>query len=192
MGEAALKVGMTPAEYLAFERTSDEKHEYVGGEVFAMAGARKNHNLIVTNVLAELRAALRERCHVYPSDMKVWIPTRDGYLYPDVTVACDPRFTNEDEDVLENPTLLIEVLSDSTEAYDRGDKFAQYRTLPSLAEYAMISHHERRVDHYTRQPDGTWVLRVFGPDGRIAFRACACEVAMDEAYLNVRWDKARR
>src|SRR5580658_8856227 len=94
MGEAALKLRMTPEEYLAFERASDVKHEYVDGEAFAMAGARKNHNLIVTNVLAELRAALRGRCHVYPSDMKVWIPTRERYLYPDVIVACEPRFTD--------------------------------------------------------------------------------------------------
>jgi Uma2 family endonuclease len=191
MGEAAQRVAMPPEEYLAFERASDVKHEYIDGDIFAMAGAPEDHNLIVTNLAAELRAALRERCRVYPSDMKVWVEMGNRYLYPDVTVACAPRFKDDKRDLLLNPTVIIEVLSDSTEAYDRGDKFEQYQSLPSLAEYALVSHRHQRVDHYTRKPEGTWLLRVFGPGSRVAFPVCGCDVAMEEIYLNVAESQGR-
>src|SRR5262245_26620705 len=137
----AEKRRMTREEYLEFERASEEKHEFFDGEVFAMAGARRRHNQIVINIGGELRQALRERtCEVYASDMRVRIPETNRYVYPDVTIACgEPRFEDAKEDTLVNPTIVFEVLSDSTEAYDRGDKFALYQTIPSLAEVVLVA-----------------------------------------------------
>ena len=142
MGDAALPRKMTPAEYLAFERRSEEKHEYADGEIFAMAGAKRRHNLIAVNVGGELRQALRDRpCEVYPSDMRVLIASVSRYVYPDVSVVCDgPAFTDDEDDTLVNPTAIFEVTSASTEGYDRGDKFAKYRTVPSIAEVVIVSH----------------------------------------------------
>ncbi|MEO7331333.1 MAG: Uma2 family endonuclease [Minicystis sp.] len=157
MGDPPLRVHMTPAEYLAFERSAEGKHELADGEIFAMAGAKRAHNLIANNVGGELRQALRDRsCEVYPADMRVHIAAEGRYVYPDVTVVCGgPTFTDDEQDTFENPTVVFEVTSDSTEGYDRGDKFAKYRTIPSLAEYVLVSHRSAAVDHYTRMPDGT-------------------------------------
>lgn len=187
MGAAVLQLKMTPAEYLAFERRSEEKHEYADGEIFAMAGAKRRHNLIATNLGGELRQALRDRpCEIYPSDMRVSIPSARRYVYPDVTVVCDtPVFTDDEDDTLENPTAVFEVTSDSTEGYDRGDKFAKYRTVASIAEYVLVSHRAVAIDHYTRMPEGTWVLRTYGPGQRVAMVACGIDLAVNEVYLKV-------
>jgi len=187
MGDAAAHLKMIPAEYLALERSSEEKHEYADGETFAMAGAKRRHNLIANNIGGELRQALRDRaCEVYPSDMRVFIPSANRYVYPDVTVVCDgPVFTDDEDDTLENPTAVFEVTSDSTEGYDRGEKFAKYRTVASIAEYVLVAHRAAAIDHYTRMPDGTWVLRAFGPGERVAMRSCGIDLAVDEVYLKV-------
>src|SRR5580698_2706245 len=123
-GEAAQKRSWTPDEYLAMERSSPEKHEYCDGEVFAMAGASEKHNLIVANVVGELRNLLRRRpCKVYPSDMRVKIPATGLYTYPDASIVCHrPAFEDDTADTLLNPQAIVEVLSDSTEDYDRGTK----------------------------------------------------------------------
>src|SRR5689334_17788040 len=123
MGDAARRLKMTPEEYLAFERASEQKHEYVDGEIFAMAGGTREHNLIAANVVGELRSALLERpCEVYGSDQKLKTPA-GKYHYPDVSVICGPPvFEDETRDVMLNPRAIVEVLSDSTERYDRGDK----------------------------------------------------------------------
>jgi Uma2 family endonuclease len=187
MGDAALRLKMSADAYLAFERSAAEKHEYADGEIFSMAGAKRRHNLIANNIGGELRQALRDRpCEVYPSDMRVRIPAEEQYVYPDVTVACDgPRFTDDEDDTLENPTVIFEVTSDSTEAYDRGDKFAKYRSVASLAEYVLVSHRSAAVDHYTRRPDGGWLLRAFGPGERFTLSSCGVELSVDELYLKV-------
>ena len=135
------KPRVTPTEYLAADRAAARKSEYLGAEVFAMGGASERHNLIVVNVVAELRRQLKGRpCRVYPSDMRVRIKETGLYAYPDVTVVCGQAdFDDELRDTLLNPTVIFEVLSKSTESYDRGEKCAHYRKMASLAEYVLIA-----------------------------------------------------
>jgi Uma2 family endonuclease len=177
---------MTPEEFLAWERTQPEKHQFVAGEVFAMAGASREHNIAVGNVVTGLNLALRDRpCDVYPSDMRVAVPSARLFTYPDVTVVCGPvELTGDAPDTLTNPSVIVEVLSPSTEAYDRGEKFAAYRTLPSLRDYVLVSTGLFLVEHYARQPDGDWLLRERREGGRIAL-SIGVELAVDEIYLKV-------
>lgn len=153
-------VFISSEEYLAQERVSQTKHEYDAGEIFAMAGASASHNLITANVIASLHAQLRGRsCTVYPSDLRVRVESTGLYTYLDVLVVCgQSRFEDEREDTLLNPTLIVEVLFPSTEAYDRGAKFRNYRMIPSLQEVLLIAQDASRVEHYTRQADQRWLL----------------------------------
>ena len=150
----------TAEEYLAVERQAECKSEYYAGDIFAMAGASRWHNVIVANVVGELRSQLKGRpCITYPSDMRVKISPTGLYTYPNVTVVCgEAQFEDTQQDTLLNPTLIVEVLSDSTEAYDRGGKFAHYRKLASLMEYVLIAQTKPHVEHYVRQPDNRWLL----------------------------------
>jgi Uma2 family endonuclease len=154
------KIYLTPAEYLAFERKCESKNEYWAGQVFAMAEASERHNLIETNVVSALHTQLRGRsCKVYPSDMRIKIPATGLYTYPDVTVMCDKaQFEDIDRDTLLNPTVIVEILSKSTENYDRGKKFQNYRTLESLTEYILIAQDAVHIEHYIRQSDNQWLL----------------------------------
>jgi Uma2 family endonuclease len=154
------KPWLAPEQYLEIERLAEYKSEYYQGEMFAMAGARWNHNLIAGNLVGELRQQLRSRpCSATPSDMRVRVSATGLYTYPDVVVVCGPpQFLDDQRDTLLNPTLIAEVLSPSTEAYDRGRKFEQYRTLESLAEYLLISSQRVSAELFARQPDGRWLL----------------------------------
>lgn len=187
MGQAAVRSGLSPEEYLAFERSSDQRHEYADGEIFAMSGGTVEHSLLSGNVNFELRVALGERgCLVLTSDMRIKIAARNRYVYPDASVVCErPAFEDEKRDTLLNPLVVVEVLSDSSEAYDRGDKFAQYRSIPSVREYVLLSQKEPLIEVFTRQPDGGWLLRSYGPGERAAIASLACELDVDRAYLNV-------
>jgi Uma2 family endonuclease len=187
MAEPATRLRMSRQEYLAFERAAPERHEYLDGEVVAMAGGRREHSLIGNNLGAELRSALRGRpCEVYNSDLRVWIDAADLYTYPDVAVVCgEPAFEDERRDILLNPTAVVEVLSDSTESYDRGEKFGYYRTLPSLTDYLLASQKRPLVEHFSRQPEGGWLLRTYGPGERLALPSLGCEIPVDEIYLKV-------
>lgn len=158
------KLRMQAEEYLAFDRAAEGKHELWDGEVFAMSGASLAHNRIVRNLLRHLGNPLEGMgCEVLPSDMRVRIEPagRAGsrYVYPDVTIVCGPPHLEGEADVLRNPNLVVEVLSPSTEAFDRGEKFVGYRSLPSVHEVVLVSQDARRVECYTRQLDGSWVLR---------------------------------
>ena len=183
----ATKKTWTPEEYLAWERLQLEKHEFHGGEVFAMAGATFEHNQIVINVGAELRAALRQKpCRVCASDLRVKIPATGLYTYPDVSVVCGrPEFEDDKLDTLLNPLVLVEVLSDSTEDYDRGTKFTNYRTIASLRDYVLISTDKVLVEYSTRKDDGSWVLREFRAGERFTLESVGVELAVDELYLKV-------
>ena len=175
----------TYEQYLAFERASDTKHEFVGGEIFAMAGGRYEHNRIAANVIAMLTAALRGKpCVANTSDMRVRAPDGTAH-YPDVSAFCgEPRFSDERRDELLNPSAVVEVLSDSTEAYDRGDKFAHYATIASLRDYVLVSSSRERVDHFVREGDG-WKLRSFGPGESLSLSSLPCSLAVDELYDKV-------
>ena len=181
----------TPEQYLQMERQADYRSEYLSGEIFAMAGASEAHNLIVTNVIGELRAQLRGRpCRTYPSDMKVEVGPAGLFTYPDVNVVCgQPRFHDERRDMVQNPILVVEVLSPSTEAYDRGAKFAQYRRLDSLTNYLMISPNEYRAELFVRQPDNRWLLsEVTGERQSIVIKSIGCEIQMAEVYDRVEFE----
>ena len=150
----------TPQEYLALERSSDLKHEYYAGEIFAMGGASERHNIIVTNIVRELSLQFKGRpCKVYSNDMRVKVDPSGLYTYPDVIALCGKAmFDDEQRDTLLNPTLIIEVLSKSTEAYDRGEKFEHYRKIESFGEYLLVSQDKHHIDHYVRRPDNQWLL----------------------------------
>src|SRR6267142_453289 len=154
------KTYITPEEYLAIERAAEHKNEYVNGEIFAMTGASRKHNLIVWNISGELKQQLKGKaCEAYPSDMRVKAPAAHSYVYPDVVVICgEPQFEDGYFDTLLNPTLVIEVLSKSTESYNRFAKSAYYRTIESLAEYLLVAQEEYHVEQYVKQNDGRWLL----------------------------------
>ena len=167
------------------ERAAQTKHELWNGEVFAMAGASFVHNQIVGNLARVLgNLVLDGPCVVLPSDLKVHIPASGGYVYPDLSVVCDaPVYLDDIRDVLTNPRVIVEVLSESTERFDRGEKFVGYRSLSSLADYLLVAQTQARVEHYTRGGDGTWVLRTLGPGARV--QLVAGEIAVDDIYRKV-------
>ena len=153
--EPKQKTFLTPKEYLEIERKAEFKSEYYNGEMFALAGVKENHNIITTNLIVSLSLQLKKNsCRLYHSDMRVRVSETGLYTYPDVVVVCGKtQFEDEEKDTLLNPTLLIEVLSESTEAYDRGKKFEHYRSIPSLHEYILISQDHYKIEKYLRQRD---------------------------------------
>lgn len=144
----------SPDEYLAMERGAETRSEYIDGRIVALAGAQRPHIVIVANLVREIGGRLLETpCDVYPTEMKVRIEASGRYVYPDLCVSCDPQFEDGATDVLLNPLLIIEVLSDSTESYDRGEKFFHYRRIGSLREYVLISQKTCLVERYVREGD---------------------------------------
>jgi Uma2 family endonuclease len=179
---------VSPEEYLAIERKSEIKHEYFAGEMFAMAGASRRHNRIVTNLVATLDNQLRSRpCNVYSNDMRVKVRSTGLFTYPGVVVTCgEERFADEEDDVLLNPVVIIEVLSDSTEAYDRGKKFENYQNVESLKEYLLVSQHSRRVEQFVRQDSKNWVYsEIHEPGESIKLQSIECELSLEDIYLKV-------
>ena len=181
----------TPEEYLARERKALDKSEYRDGQIYAMPGASHEHNVIMGNTFAELHIQLRDRtCIVYPSDMRVKVSSTGRYTYPDVVVVCDePRFDDSHFDTLLNPTVLIEVLSPSTAAYDRGEKFASYQKLDSLCEYVLISQNSVCVEHYLRQ-EQDWDLTEFRSlDDVFSLVSIGCELSLQAIYAKVQFSQ---
>ena len=179
---------LTPQEYLEIERRAEYKSEYFDGEMFAMAGASPAHNEITLNVASEIHSQLKKRpCYVYANDVRVKISATELYTYPDIVALCGPpRFEDNQKDTLLNPTVIIEVLSDSTEAYDRGKKFQHYRTLESLQEYVLISQQECRVEHYVRQPGNQWTLtEIHDLAEVIQLSSIQCQLALADIYEKV-------
>jgi Uma2 family endonuclease len=182
---------VTPAEYLVQERRALDKHEYHQGAIIPMTGASRRHNLIAGNIYATLHAQLRRRlCEVYISDMRVRIPATDRYTYPDVAVVCGrPYFEDAEVDTLLNPTVLVEVLSTSTESYDRGEKFQAYRTLDSLADYVLVAQDQVLVEHFVRQSDGFWLFSERRELHQLLpIPAIGCEIAVADIYERVQFD----
>ena len=166
---------MTYADYLAAEAASDIRHEYLRGEVYAMAGGTPSHARLAMAIGVALSNGLSGRpCSVFGSDLRVRIPATDLSTYPDITVVCGKLEHDEvDPDAAINPILIVEVLSDSTEAYDRGQKFSHYRQLPSLREYVLVSQHEPRLEAYYKNSEGAWVLDEAGPGQVLTLRSLA-------------------
>jgi Uma2 family endonuclease len=175
----------TVEQYLELERAGSTRHEYVDGVVYALAGGTQAHSVIAINVAALLRAAVRGGpCRVFSADMKVRVAER-RFLYPDASVGCDPADRRDADDWLGAPRLVVEVLSESTAAYDRGDKFDLYRGNPALADYVLIETARRAVEVRSRQPDGSWVARVFGPGERAMLPGLAIALDVAAVYEDV-------
>jgi Uma2 family endonuclease len=177
-----------PEEYLALERAAPTKSEYFNGRIYAMAGASREHNLLAGNLFAVLHSRLRERpCEVFMGDMRVRIAATDAFTYPDVVVACgDIRIQRDDHlDTLLNPVVIVEVLSPSTEAFDRGDKFAHYRRLESLQEYALVAQDRTRVEQFTRQGEQWLLTERAGLDAALELPAIQSAVPLREIYRRV-------
>ena len=176
---------LTPQEYLEIERAAETRSDYFAGEMFALAGASRTHTRIVANLITEFSGGLEGGpCEVYASDMRVKVSETGLYTYPDVLVVCGvPEM--EDDDVLLNPVLIVEVLSPSTEAYDRGRKFEHYRRIPSLAEYLLVAQDTHRIEQFTRQDPEHWLMtEVRGLEGTVRCEAVACELPCSRVYRN--------
>ncbi len=176
---------LSSEEYLAIEREAEHKSEYVDGGAVAMAGASYVHNLIVANVVGTLWGRMRGTpCAVMPSDLKVKASTK--IYYPDVTVLCgEPRFLDDQQDVLLNPSLIVEVLSESTKNFDRGEKFMRYRLIESLQDYVLVAQTETHVEHFRREKE-LWVLaETRDPDDRVAIESIGCELPLADVYDRV-------
>ena len=184
MGHAAVQLPMTAEEFLAWDATQTIKHEFVRGEDFAMAGAHEAHVTVTMNVAMALRQHLKgSPCRTFQTDMKLRVEAADAYCYPDVMVTCSAADA-ADPLIKREPTLVVEVLSPSTAAYDRGEKFAAYRLLPTLQEYLLVDPAARRCDLYRRGADGLWVLHPGAPQQGVHFASVGLE--LDGARL---WDE---
>jgi Uma2 family endonuclease len=191
---SAVPVGtVSRAEYLRRERLARFRSEYHRGRVVVMAGTTRIHNRIVTNLVRSLDTQLLERpCNVYSSDMRVGILGGEHYVYPDLVVTCgQEEFEDAELDILLNPLVVIEVLSDSTEAYDRGEKFRLYQTIPSLREYILVSQSPRRLEIYRKQPDGSWLYQSspFAPPP-LRIESIDCTLTFEDVYLKVEEEEA--
>ncbi|MBI4751758.1 MAG: Uma2 family endonuclease [Acidobacteria bacterium] len=181
----------TPEEYLNLERAAAYKSEFVNGEIFAMAGASPQHVLIVSNLVRELGVALREGpCLVFSTDLKVRVRSEGPYFYPDVVVVCEePRFVGPYGDTLENPQLLIEVLSPITQDYDRGGKFEQYRAISSFVEYLLVAQDRIHIEHHVREADGAWrMTETNDVKGQVTLRLVPITLVVREIYARIMVD----
>lgn len=184
---AQLPPAVTPEEYLARERAAEYKHEYVNGRIYAMTGASRKHNVIAGNAFAGLHRRMHGRpCEAYIGGMRVRVRETGLYTYPDVVAVCGPPELEDDHvDTLLNPSVIVEVLSPSTEAYDRGEKFAQYRGLPSLREYVLVAQDRVRVEHFARHDLGWFYTALDDLDATLELPSVGCSLALRKVYARV-------
>lgn len=184
----------TPNEYLAMERLAPTRNEYYAGEIYAMAGASRRHVFIVTNIVASLGVLLKgRRCSAFANDLRVKVSAHGLYTYPDVGVVCGKgHYEDKHGDTLLNPSVIVEVISDSTESYDRGRKFEMYRTLESLTDYLLVAQDEPLVEHFSRLPDGRWALSAHrGMDAAVAIASIDCMLALADVYDKIDFEADR-
>jgi Uma2 family endonuclease len=185
---AAPKSKLVPAEYLAIERRARFKSEYFNGEMFAMAGASYEHNRAKDNLAAALNTAVQGGpCFALTSDMRVKISATGLYTYPDIVVVCgEPAFEDDTHDTLLNPQVIVEVLSDSTEGYDRGATFRHYQLIPEFQEYILVSQDEPLCERFVRQPDDSWLLtKVSNLDGELRFATIQFRIKLSAVFAGV-------
>ena len=181
---------LTPGEYLELERKSEIRSEYIAGRMYAMTRASRRHGLIAGNFFRELSSQLRTRaCEAFMNDLRVKVSPTGMYTYPDIVAVCgEVLLEDEHFDTLLNPTVIVEVLSESTEAYDRGEKFAHYRRLETLREYVLVAQDKIRVEHFRREGE-EWILsEVSGPDATVHLASIDCHVAVAAIYEKVEFD----
>jgi Uma2 family endonuclease len=185
MGQAAEKIRMSAQDFLGWDATQVQRHEFVRGEVFAMAGAGEAHVMVAGNLYMQLRQHLAGTpCRTFITDMKLRVEAADAYFYPDVMVTCSPADA-ADPMIKREPVLLVEVLSPATAACDRGDKFAAYRQLPTLRELLLVDTDSRRCDLYRKGEDGLWVLHPFEPGQAVALASVSLEIAPQALWAEV-------
>jgi Uma2 family endonuclease len=185
----------TETEYLALERASERKHEFIAGMIVAMAGARPPHNILSANLTAALVSlARRHDCVTMTSDQRVHVPATRLYSYPDVSVTCgERRYDDGDPPSLLNPSVLVEVTSPTTEDFDRGTKFIHYQSIAELSDYVIVSHRERRIDHFRRQGDGQWYLVTHTrDDARLELGTLDGALALSDVYAGVDFAEGTR
>jgi len=184
---------LTEAEYLEIERAAEFKSEFFDGEMFAMAGGTPQHSLIATNIAAEFHNRLKDHpCVPYNADLRIKVEATGLCTYPDLSVICVPlEFAGGTDDTVVNPTLLVEVLSDSTEAYDRGKKFEHYRQIAGLREYLLVSQKEPRIEQFVRQPDRRWLLQeVAGQESSLELPSLRITISLAEIFAKVGFSPA--
>ncbi len=185
---AVLKTKISPAEYLKIDFRSDHKNEYFDGQIYMMAGASANRNLIAVSLGVALHTRLRNRgCSIYASDMRVKVEETESYTYPDVSVVCgQPRYENTTPETLLNPKVIFEILSPSTEQHDRGLKLRHYRKIDSLTDYILVSQSAYHLEQHARQPDDTWLLTdIIGREAVLHLPSLNCEIELAEIYQQV-------
>jgi len=183
----------TVAQYLEIERSAESRSEYLNGGIYAMAGGSPNHAFIAANAVIQIGAQLRGKpCRVAGSDLRICCKPANVLTYPDISVVCGPVKTlDAEKDTLTDATVIVEVLTPSTENYDRGAKFRYYRGLPSFSEYLLLAQDEIRAEHYVRQPDGSWLFREFnGPDAVVELKSIGCRLELGSLYEHVEFDAA--
>ena len=182
---------ITSEEYLERERQAEYKSEYYNGEIFAMSGGTRNHSLLTSNFIGVLNATLRGTGGlVFTNDLRIHIPAVGLYTYPDVSVVCgEEELLDDHQDILLNPVLLVEVLSPSTESYDRGQKFVFYRSIPSLKEYALVSQRQKLVEVFRKNEENLWVLHETDEArGTVDLASVGCALQLDDLYANVTFE----
>lgn len=188
MGLAQKVPHLTPLEYLTIERAAPTKSEFYDGEMFAMAGGTAVHSLIGTNAAIEFGNKLRgKKCVPYNADLRIQVQATGLFTYPDLSAICGPlQFADADDDTVLNPSVLVEVLSPSTEAYDRGQKFLQYRQIPTLREYLLVSQGEPLAELFVRQEGNLWLLHAAaGREAQLEIPSLQITVSLAEIYANV-------
>lgn len=185
MGQAAQKPVLSAEEFIAWESGQAERHEFVSGEVFAMAGAEDRHVTVAGNVYIALREHLRGTpCRTFMSDMKLHVAAANSFFYPDVMVTCDAGDAANSL-IKAEPLLLLEVLSPSTAAYDRGEKFVHYRRIASLQEYVLVDIDTRRTDVFRKQADGMWVLHPFAAPDSVRLASVKLDITADALFAEI-------
>jgi Uma2 family endonuclease len=189
MGHPQEKKIITPEEYFETEARAEYKSEYYYGEIFAMSGASVKHNLIVSNLITALNNALRKTdCFVFPSDIKVELEKAGHYAYPDVSVVCgDIEYADDRDDIITNPVVIIEVLSESTKDYDRGTKFQAYRKIPSLRDYILIDQYTCHAEHFFKNESGFWTLEEFQDiNDALSVRSVNAKLPLKDIYYRIK------
>ncbi len=185
------KKSHTPAEYLALEEKAETKSEYWNGAIVAMSGAKIDHQQIVSNMTVLLSNLLKGRCRVFPSEMKVWVRKRNKFFYPDLTIICDkPNFYKNRRDTIDNPKMIVEVLSKSTASFDRAEKFLSYQSLDSLEEYVLVSQEKAVIEQYIKRDDGNWIYQAtIGLDSEVTFPSVKAKLKVSEIYDLVEFEE---
>ena len=181
----------TPEEYLALEEVAEFKSEYYQGEIFTMAGASSIHNRVVTNLLSEMHVALKNtKCQVFMSDMRIWVASKELFTYPDILVVCNKlEYYAERNDTITNPLVIIEVLSESTQNYDRGEKFVFYRSIPTFQEYILIDQYSVHIEQFYIGSEGNWVLKEYDdPNDVFKFTKIDFQIPLRDIYSLVEFD----